>query len=312
MPLHPPPPGPTPRERFLAFRQSLAPIPRLERRTVRVRGLDLAVWTTPPVPGAVPLCAVNGGLLFDHRALWPTLRPLARERQIILYDQRGRGQSGALPGARAARMEHDAGDLPALRDALHLAHWDLFGHSWGGGIAMLAAAQDPVGVRRLVLADPVGVTGDWLAGLHAAALAHLAASDPAAAERLAAHDPALLATPDPALHAAYAHAFYPAWFADPTLAALLPAPRASSPTGAAVAARLRRDGYDWREPLGALRVPSLVIHGERDVLSADEARRTATHLPDARLHLLADAGHMPFWEAPDRFFPLVATFLSED
>lgn len=304
--------APTPRERFLAFRQSFGRLPPLERHAVRARGLDFAVWTTPAVPGAVPLCAVNGGLLFDHRSLWPTLRPLAERRRLVLYDQRGRGQSGAPPGARAARIEHDAGDLPALREALGIARWDLLGHSWGGGIAMLAAAQDTGGTRRLVLADPVGVDGDWLPGLHAAGVAHLRSTDQAAADRLAAHDPGTLHEPDPVVHTAYARAFYPAWFADPTLPALLPAPQSHSQVGAAIAARLRREGYDWRAPLRALSAPSLVVHGERDVLSAAQARRTAAHLPDARLHLLADAGHMPFWEAPDRFFPLVETFLSDE
>ncbi|MGZ8470167.1 MAG: alpha/beta fold hydrolase [Gemmatirosa sp.] len=302
--------GATPRERFLAFRTALGRSPRLERRTLRVRGLDLAVWTSPPVPGAVPLVAVNGGLLFDHRSMWPTLAPLAARRQVVLYDQRGRGQSAAPPGVRAARIEHDAGDLPALRDALGLDRWDLLGHSWGGGIAMLAAAQDP-GVRRLVLVDPVGVTSEWLPGLHASAVERLRTQDPAAADRLATFDPTALFEPDPARHADYAQAFYPAWFADPTLAPLLPTPHAPSPTGAAVAARLRREGYDWCDTLRALSVSSLVLHGERDVLPAAQARRTAAHLPHARLAVLADAGHMPFWEAPDRFFPLVAAFLHD-
>jgi proline iminopeptidase len=302
--------GATPRDRFLAFRTALGRSPRLERRTARVRGLDLAVWTSPPVPKAVPLVAVNGGLLFDHRSLWPTLAPLAARRQVVLYDQRGRGRSAAPPGVRATRIEHDAGDLPALREALGLDRWDLLGHSWGGGIAMLAAAQDP-GVRRLVLVDPVGVTGEWLPGLHAAAVERLRAQDPAAADRLARLDPAALVEPDPARHADYARSFYPAWFADPTLAPLLPPPHAPSPTGAAVAARLRREGYDWRDPLRALSAPSLVLHGERDVLPAAQARRTVAHLPHARLAVLADAGHMPFWEAPDRFFPLVSAFLDD-
>jgi proline iminopeptidase len=300
----------TPRARFLAWRAAAGRSPRLERRRVRVRGLELAVWTTPPVPGTVPLIAVNGGLLFDHRSLWPTLAPLAAGRQLILYDQRGRGQSGAPPGVRAARIEHDAGDLPALREALALPQWDLLGHSWGGGFAMLAAAQDP-GVRRRGLGDAVGVTSEWLPGLHAAGLARLTAQDPAAAAVLAALDPAALADPDPMMHAEYAQAFYPAWFADHTLPTLLPTVRALSPTGAAVVARLRRDGYDWRDALRALSAPSLVLHGDRDVLPADQARRTAAHLPHARLVVLPDAGHMPFWEAPHRFFPTVGAFLDD-
>lgn len=304
---------PSPRERYLAFRHAQGRPPRLERHTVRVRGLDLAVWTSPPVPGTTPLVCVNGGLLFDHRALWPTLVPLARGRQLVFYDQRGRGASAPPPGTRAARIEHDAGDLPALRAALGLDAWDVLGHSWGGGLAMLAAADDPLGVRRLVLVDPVGVTGAWLPTLHGRALARLAArGDADAHAALVALDPARLAEPDPELHAAYARAFYPAWFASGELAALFAPPRGASVTGTAVAARLRREGYDWRDRLRALRAPTLVVHGEEDVLDVAESRATAAWLADdapVELRVLPGAGHMPFWEAAEPFSAAVESFL---
>src|SRR5205085_6125301 len=139
----------------------------------------------------------------------------------------------------------------------------------------------------------------------AAALAVLRERNPRAHGALAALDPARLTEPDPAFHSTYARTYYPAWFYDQELAPLLVPPRTTSLTGAAVAARLRRDGYDWRDALRALSVPSLVIHGERDLLPAEQSRRTIALLPDARLRLLSDCGHMPFWEAADRFFPLV-------
>lgn len=81
-------------------------------------------------------------------------------------------------------------------------------------------------------------------------------------------------------------------------------------TGAAVAARLRREGYDWRDRLRALSTPTLVIHGERDALPARVSKELSALLPNARLVLIPDAGHMPFWEAPARFFELVNSFLS--
>jgi proline iminopeptidase len=177
---------------------------------------------------------------------------------------------------------------------------------------MLAAAAD-AGVRRLALADPVGVSGEWLPGLHDRALARLAArGDAEAHAALAAHPPAALADPDAAAHAAYARAFYPAWFADGDLARLFVPPRAASPTGAAVAARLRREGYDWRATLRALRAPTLVVHGEEDVLDVAVARATVAWLAGSvptRLEVLGGAGHMPFWEAPTGFFALVQSFL---
>src|SRR5690242_21777099 len=123
---------------FLAFRKSLPRTPRLERQTVRARGIDFAVFSSPPIDAGPPLLCVNGGMLYDHSMLWPALSPLARTRQLILYDQRGRGLSDAPSELENATIEDDAADIGALRRALGIRRWDILGHSWGGGIALLA------------------------------------------------------------------------------------------------------------------------------------------------------------------------------
>ena len=83
---------------------------------------------------------------------------------------------------------------PAIREALGFARWDMLGHSWGGGIAMLAAARDVIGVRRLLLADAVGSTSSWIPSLHPDALARLSGAERA---ELAAIDSKLLHADDP-------------------------------------------------------------------------------------------------------------------
>ena len=103
---------------FLAFRKSLPRTPRLERQTVRARGIDFAVFSSPPVSDAPPLICINGGMLYDHSMLWPALSPLAIKRQVILYDQRGRGASAAPPDPLDATIDDDAADVSALRRAL--------------------------------------------------------------------------------------------------------------------------------------------------------------------------------------------------
>lgn len=297
------------RERFIAYRRSLPHPPRLLRQRVGARGLDFAVFTTPEIAGATPLVCVNGGLLFSHKLLWPALAPLAQRRQLIFYDQRGRGESSAPPGPQAARIEHDAGDLPALRQALGYRKWDVLGHSWGGGIATLGTEQDQAGVRRLVLVDAVGPRSEsWLPQLHDAALARLAAAQRAVLQQI---DPASLLTGDPAAQSAYSRAIYPAWFADPEMAQLFVPPRSESRTGAAVASRLRRDGYDWTPLVRAVHVETIVIHGADDLLSPAVARELVALLPKGRLSIIPGAGHMPFWEAPDAFFSQVESFLSD-
>ena len=295
------------RDAFIAFRRSLGRTPALDRMSVRVRGVELAVWTSPPVGNAPPLLLVNGGLLYDHALLWPALSPLAADRQVILYDQRGRGESQPPPNPLDARIEDDAEDVGALRRALGIRQWDVLGHSWGGGIAMLGAVRDVAGTRRLVAVNSVGPTSAWMDVLHGTALERVTGEDRATLVRLSHGE---LHQPDPAVLGAHARAIYPAWFADPEFATYFTPPAAASLTGAAILARLRREGYDWREQLRALSAPTFVIHGERDALPVVVAHELSALLPRARLILIPDAGHMPFWEAPERFFIVVSAFLA--
>lgn len=295
------------RDRYAAFRKTQPRTPRLTQQTVRARGLEFAVFSSPEIPGVPPLVCVNGGMIYSHALLWPALSPLAAGRQLILYDLRGRGASTAAPGPRQSRIEFDAGDLPAIREALGIARWDMLGHSWGGGIAMLAAARDLVGIRRLVLVDAVGSTGEWIPGLHAAALQRL---DGRELSILDALDPRLLHDDNPDFHAEYSRAIYPAYFVDKELGRGFGPPRETSVTGAAVAARLRREGYDWRDEVRNITATTMLIHGDSDIVGVDLAQATAALIPRAQVAVIANAGHNPFWEQPAEFFASVNTFLA--
>jgi proline iminopeptidase len=294
---------------FLAFRKSLPRTPRLERQTVRARGIDFAVFTSPPVGNAPPVICVNGGMLYNHSMLWPALSPLAIHRQVILYDQRGRGESSAPANPSTATIDDDASDIGSLRRALGVRRWDVLGHSWGGGISMLAAAADESGIRRMVLVDPVWPTSEWMPVVRRNVLERLHGEQREAVARIPEES---LGNPDPELHSTYSRAVYPAWFADGELAARFTPPHAISPTGAAVLARLRREGYDWRDRLRALSTPTLVIHGEEDplpFLPLANASDKSYILRDVQLAVVPSSGHMPFWEAPERFFSLIDSFL---
>jgi proline iminopeptidase len=246
-------------------------------------------------------------MLYDHSMLWPALSPLAEQRQVVLYDQRGRGASSTPADLAAATIDDDALDVGAIRRALGVRRWDVLGHSWGGGIAMLASANDPAGVRRLVLVDSVGPTSDWMAPLRANVLERLHGAQREAVARISDE---MLAEPDPVLHSEYSRAVYPAWFADAEMAKRFTPPAAMSPTGAAVLARLRGEGYDWRPRLSALSVQTLVLHAELDPLPLTVSRDISYILQEARHVVVPSSGHMPFWEAPERFFALLSDFLS--
>jgi proline iminopeptidase len=293
-------------ERLVAFRRTQPRTPRIDRQTVKARGISFAVFSTPPVPGRPPLVAINGGMIFDHGMLWPALSPLAAHRQIILYDLRGRGETSEPENPTDATIEDDAADLGALRRALGIRQWDVLGHSWGGGIAMLGVAGDLAGTRRLITVDSVGPTADWIPVLRRNALARLTGESRNRLERI---DEAALTSSDPEIHAEQTQAIYPAWFVDEDMPSRFALPRRLNRTGSAVLARLRAQHYDWRQELSNISVPVLVIHGELDPLPVETSAQIASTIPSATHVVIPAAGHMPFWEAPDVFFPAVEQFL---
>ena len=177
---------------------------------------------------------------------------------------------------------------------------------------MLATSYKSISVASLTLLNPVGLSGEWLpvltgrAGqrLNGTALDRLIAAD-------AAIQPGTATAADPDALSEYAAAIYPAWFAFPELAAFLSPPRSTSITGAAVSARLRREGYDWHATVRSLPMPSLLIHGTADLLTLDMARDTVATLgPLATLLPVQNAGHNPFWEQPSIVFPAIDQFLA--
>lgn len=77
-------------------------------------------------------------------------RPLAERYKLLLVDRRGFGRSPPRNGR--VDFELDADDVAALLDVEGRAH--LVGHSYGGVVALLAAAGRPDAVRSLCVIEP--------------------------------------------------------------------------------------------------------------------------------------------------------------
>jgi pimeloyl-ACP methyl ester carboxylesterase len=87
------------------------------------------------------------GDVFDGEATWARQRDLGAHHHLLVPDRRGFGQS---PDGGREDFERDAGDVAALLGAG--AH--LVGHSYGGVVALLAAARRPEAVRSLAVVEP--------------------------------------------------------------------------------------------------------------------------------------------------------------
>jgi non-heme chloroperoxidase len=79
---------------------------------------------------------------------------------------------------------------------------------------------------------------------------------------------------------------------------------------ALIRANLRRPPLQYAAVLQALRLPTLIIHGALDQINLQTmAEYTLRQVPAANLIIYEDAGHMPFWECPERFNRDVTEFI---
>jgi pimeloyl-ACP methyl ester carboxylesterase len=244
-----------------------------------------------------PLLLIHG-LGYARWGWEPVLPGLAARFDVLLFDNRGIGESDAPPGPyTAAEMASDA--IRVLDEAaVERAH--VVGTSLGGMVAQEFALAYPERVDRLVLActTPGGPKAHAMPQATIALMAEAATLEPAVALRRFVENalaPATVAA-RPAL-------------VDTIMAHRLATAQQPVAWAAQAAAGATFDAYDR---LGALEAPTLVQHGEADVVvDPRNADLLVALLPEARLERFPGAGHLFFWEQPERFVASVAAFLDD-
>ena len=91
-----------------------------------------------------------GGLTADHNVWRSTARLFAKHFQVIIFDNRGAGQSSAPDLPYSTQMM--AQDTVALMDALSVPKAHFIGHSMGGCIAQQIAIHYPEKVDKMIIA----------------------------------------------------------------------------------------------------------------------------------------------------------------
>lgn len=114
--------------------------------------------------------------------------------------------------------------------------------------------------------------------------------------------------PERAMRAGYDVMIAPGYAADPEHYALYAevAGRYPAPIPVLMAQLQAIMGHDTSSRLPELDVPTLVVHGTADrLMDSENGELLARLIPGARLELLEGAGHMFFWEQPERSAQLV-------
>lgn len=242
-----------------------------------------------------PLLFVHG-LGYDRRGWGPLPALLAADFQVLLFDNRGVGESDVPEGPYA--VSQMAADAVAVLDGAGVEHAHVLGVSLGGYIAQEIALTYPDRVRKLVLGStaPGGTRSHPMPQAGLEAFGRFPTMEREAGLRLmvesslGAHG--VRERPE-LVEEIFAYRLERA----PTLAGW----QAQAYAGATF------DAYDR---LPGIAAPTLVIHGGADtVVDPRNADLLTELIPGAQVEVVPERGHLVIWEEAELLAPVVREFL---
>jgi pimeloyl-ACP methyl ester carboxylesterase len=228
-------------------------------------------------PTQPPLVLLHGGGDTIQTSFGEILPLLARDRQIIAFEQQGFGHTADIAD-RPFSFAQSADDTAALLEYLRIEEADLFGFSNGGTIALQVAIRHPHVVRKLVVASGFyqreGSSYPWFwDGFARATLENMPKELREAYLAVAPHPENLQSFFDKCVQ------------------------------------RMRNFPDIPADAIRAITAPTLVIVGDADVMRPEHAVETFRLLPHARLAVLPGTDHMAVTKRTAWLVPMVGEFL---
>ena len=276
---------------------------------------------------------IHGGPGYPFTQPLAGLQPLTDRYRFHYYDQRGCGQSSRPIDTFASSNYYEnmqaldktlglgaqIADIERIRQILGEDKLILVGHSFGGFIATLYAAEFPERVKALILIAPAEmlVMPPASGGLYEQVKPLLPDEMRASyADYLKRYfDFGKLFSQTEAGLAAMNNEFIP-YYQAALKSKGFSVPTSNMPSdngGWMVQAMYMSMGqkHDYRAALKSVAAPALVIHGEQDLQPDQASRMYAELLPGAKFQVIQNASHFPFSEQPEAFARVVNEFLSQ-
>ena len=228
--------------------------------------------------------------------------PLARDREVILFESAGMGRStGDVPTSVPGMASHAL----AFVDALGLTRVDLLGFSLGGMVAQEIALQRPALVRRMMLVGTAPQGGEDIMHIEKPELKQIFNLSPS--ERLVK----LFFAPSKSSEAA-GEAFVTRLAQRKQDREPVSGPKVAAAQIAAFRAWEAVTGERFAK-LPKISHPCLVVNGVRDIMiPVRNSYMLSEHLPNAVLLTYPDSGHGSLFQFHEPFTRQAAAFLASD
>lgn len=257
-----------------------------------------------------PILILHGGPGLNHQYLLDGLTPLAKDYQLIFYDQRGCGQSSKELDSTTVSLELFIEDIEALRKKFKIEKLNLLAHSWGGLLAMKYAIKYPDNMGSLILSNSVGASTE-IDGKASQLLAERFTAEDNANRTEIFQSEAFknreISSIESMMKLGFKQQFYNSDLVDSLKLSL----NSDYMVTNQLLQYLGKDlaSYDFQADLKSIKAPTLLLYGSYDPLLNFAGKSLDTSIKNSSLKVIDESGHFPFIEQQEEFTEAIRDFL---
>ncbi len=257
-----------------------------------------------------PILVVHGGPGLNHTYIDPHLDRLAKDFQIVFYDQRASGRS-AIPSADSISLDMFADDIEGIRNYLKRDKIYILAHSWGIIPAVKYAIKYPDRVKGIIFVNAIPLNKQYDKEMQEAQLAKSSGLD-STDRSIIMGSPNFKAGKAIAFRKLMLLSFRNSFHKSSNYEQLdLTLRDDYNAASTALYTGLGKDlaQYDFYKDLKAFAFPLLIMHAEKDVIPIEADQRIAANAPKATLVQFKKSGHFIFIEENRKFTSVVRKFV---
>lgn len=286
---------------------SLSLLGQHKEELMSINGTKLFVKT---IGKGEPIIVVHGGPGMNHTYFMPHLHQLAKDYQVILYDQRASGQS-ATPSPDSVALSFFADDIEGIRKATGQNKITLLAHSWGAIPAMEYAKRYPEQTRAVILCNSVPLNKEFDTEMKENQLRKTSGLD-STDRSIIMGSPNFKAGKSSAYRKLLLLSFRNSFAKESNFHKL----NFDLPTNYVTASGVLYTGlgkelanYDYYTDLKQMTSPILVMYGEEDAIPLRSQEMITENAPNAQIEIFKKSGHFIFIEEKKKFGAVIDKFI---
>ena len=289
-----------------------------QSRIIEVPG-GYHVWTRRVGEGSLQMLTLHGGPGANHEYLEVLERHLdpaqgGPDVTFYYYDQLGSYYADQPDDTSLWTVERFREEVEAVREALGLEQFVLYGQSWGGMLAIEHALAYPEHLKGLVISNMTASIASYVAHLKT-----LRAALPTDVQRRLADFEAREDYFNPAYEELLVSTLYTQHLCrlDPWPDAVVrglerisqPVYRTmQGPNEFVVTGNFAE--WDRWDRLSEIRVPTLLLVGRHDTMNPADIEEMGRRMPDAEVAVLENGSHLALWDDEAAYFEALEGFLT--